>query len=1000
MNNTLSPYEFSPIIQQAYSSLHRWLQASCEDAAGYKDLDFKTSIGPMLTQRSVLSSALQFNTLFHSHFFKVKHTLEQVIGLDALSGWLNFNPYLCVVDIGCGAGAASAAVLEAVFGLEQQGRLLNPVRLFFIGVDPNASSLLLYHKLLENLRASLDDSLADLDFRKLPQGIPDAGTRISNLLEQQRDFWEIPCLPQVLTMQVNVVSPLDMRYQQQVEEESILRKYLGESDESNPKPQFGEDEAMCYKFIFQSTNIDHLHIVTISTDNYMLPERVAEMSQAVYTQFHSSQHLIAELTEPEEHVIDIRNPVDSYWNDNGFTGRRLDPFYVDVSSIENANLQKDTQWKKVIDADNIERAWSRVRRQMLREDLVDEVEIRLFERNLGVNLARLREVLVSYAHELLPVGQLLGYNIPKNEQRSRPRDLSRIEEEILSVAIIQQLGQRFSALRGESYAYRLSRNRFAEYLYQPYWVLYKEFINDARGATTQYPQACVLRTDIKSFYTQIIQDRLVELAESEMFLDRRVKWLLYLLISKEINAGEIGHGLVQGGIGSGFYANVYLTPIDEIFGKTNEWNVKYFRYVDDIIFIIPNPDDLEEVERVFNTELQELKIEQNPTKRKVFHNAQDFLNATEVEANNEVLEQLSKKADTVLSVLWIADTVFQKHFQDHFDESSELWWHQVERYRGCLTELGIYITPDDLSRKIFRYLYNDDRRQKDWPTEFEIVFPSLPPDNSIAANLEWSHEFRELNPAWAELYVQLRSELIQLFKQAVDDLENSLDPEQERLLQQHVRFAAGKLGYLGFAEIIEELSSVLCNRSWVLSKHLYLLEQIARQGFYSKLALLLNCYDDPAAHTMNEYMRAAILRALRFLPKNIMLDWDDIANFSTGDSVVEALMATETWLFRNPAFPPIQQYHIDAIWDALHADPSPPAKLKKNYLLLIGRYAPDLITNLEFDDEGDHLLKEILNLLLQGETVELFDYAEPEELRRKYYSGRRKDDRTDMYIPT
>lgn len=1002
MNQTLPSYAFHPIIQRGYTRLHRWLEAECREAAGYKSLDYRTSIGQILEESSVQSSAFQFYALFPTHFFKVRHTLEQVIGIDTFCGWLNFNPYLCVVDIGCGAGAASAAVLEAVISLQQQGRLVNPASLLFLGVDPNVYSLILYGRLLKNLQDSLPSAEIDLGFTTLHQGIPSAVVNICECLEQQRSTWGIPCLPQALVMQVNVMSPLDRQHNQEEQNRQILQRYLGASQGIRMPTQFGEEEARCYKTIFEAAKIDHMHIVTISTKGYMLPQRVAEMAQAVYAQFHSSQHLVTPPSAPQEHSMCIQNPKGSYWRDKGRRTYASGPFYVDVATIQNADLQKDTQWQRVIDLDNLELAWSRVRMQMRREDLLDDIEIRIFELNLHANLARLRKLLIAYAHELLPVGQILAYNTPKNETQARPRGLSRIEEEILSVAIIQQLGGRVSSLRGQSYAYRLERDRYTEYLYKPYWVLYKEFINDAREAAKQHPQACVLRTDIKAFYTKIIQDRLVELVKSELSLDSRVKWLLYLLLSKELNASEIGHGLVQGGIGSGFYANIYLTPVDEALGKTNEWDVGYFRYVDDIILIIPNRGDLRVVEGTLKSELAKLGVEQNPAKRKLFPTSEAFLEDTALEANNSVLDDLDRRDDTVMLPLWIADATYRRHFQDHYERTGESWWYQIERYRGCLTELGIYITADDLSRKIFRYLYNDERRREDWPEELEIHHPPLPPDNSIAAAQEWAREFQRMNPAWVELRTQLRTDLITLFRQAITALARSPSPEQERLSQRHIRFAAGKLGYVGFSAVIEELLLLFCNQSWVLNKHLFLLEQVARQGYHSELMDLLACYStgEAAAHPMSEYMRAVVLRALRFLPKNIELDWDTIVYFSTGDCVVEALMATETWLFRNPASPPIRKHHIDAIWNVLNATSRSPSKLRKNYLLLIGRYAPELIRTLAIDDEGDYLMRDLLNLLARGETIELFDYAEPEELRRRYYSGRRKDDRTDLHVPT
>jgi hypothetical protein len=42
----------------------------------------------------------------------------------------------------------------------------------------------------------------------------------------------------------------------------------------------------------------------------------------------------------------------------------------------------------------------------------------------------------------------------------------------------------------------------------------------------------------------------------------RVEWLLRILFSHDIDEHEAGLGIVQGNIGSGFFANLYLIDLD------------------------------------------------------------------------------------------------------------------------------------------------------------------------------------------------------------------------------------------------------------------------------------------------------------------------------------------------------------------------------------------------------------------------------------------------------
>ncbi len=153
----------------------------------------------------------------------------------------------------------------------------------------------------------------------------------------------------------------------------------------------------------------------------------------------------------------------------------------------------------------------------------------------------------------------------------------------------------------------------------------------------------IICVDIESFYTRIIQDRLIELAGKELTESKRIRWLLKLLLSKNLDEHEIGYGITQGNIGSGFYANLYLKSIDDKFGiepKDNEWDVNLIRYVDDIILIIPDKNDEKEVLEVLKEELEKLGLKLNESKTERYDNVSEFIET--LEDINEVRSQKSE----------------------------------------------------------------------------------------------------------------------------------------------------------------------------------------------------------------------------------------------------------------------------------------------------------------------------------------------------------------------
>jgi len=1003
---------FHPLIADAYNAVHQWIESKVKDANGYKQIPY-SNLKQKLQETDWKHIAFQYYALFPAHYFKAAHSLDSIIGKEQLTTWLRHKQKVCVLDVGCGAGAGSAAFLEAVIRLKEQGKLTNDVNILLIGVDPSIRAIGLYHQMMTNLRTSVSD-LINLNFKAINNGFPNATSTIINHLRQDRELSKLPCLSNVLVMQLNVISPFSQTYRNCQENYDELRELGIDIDisiaESNQG--LGTAEAQAYKQLVEDVPIDELNILTIGTKNMekhvqigtnsevTLNERIKEMASTL-RQIIGNRHSVHQ-GNADWYRVHYRNPLNSYWREQRNSRCYYSDFYADFQTIWSADLAEDQDWNDVISLDNLKLAWARARNNLLREAFCDETEIRLFEINLDARLDGLREQLCAYANDVALNDDRISYRVPKNITNTRPRALSRIEEEILSVAVIQRLGDKASQLRGSSYAYRISGrygNRDTEYLYEYWFKAYCYYIKKAQDSANKYPEGAILRVDIESFYTKIIQSQLCDELYRELTESERIRWLIRLLLSQDIDEHEVGHGITQGGIGSGFYANIYLTPIDAKFGTGNEWGVEFHRYVDDMIFVIPYPDDMDKIENVLRDELQQLGLRLNEGKTERLDKVSLFLQQSK---EDERLEKLSERYDCIVNPLWMLNLEYRTIFESS-SNNNERWWHNIECYHNFLTAIKIYTSETELSRKIYRYLFNQKRRERDLANQKkvfgqgeELKFTRLTNINSPNAVHIWSNYFIKANSTWHQNRNELRKDLVALFRDSWQELQklDNNNAGESRKLERYIRFALTRLSVLGLEDIIIALLDILYKAFWIIRDPSNVLENLARQGYVSEIRNLLTHYQN--LNQPVEYLKAITIRAMRFLPNIDAQDWELIVEFSTSSdnsvSVAEKLMATETWLCLGHKYNDFKQNrHIEAVKNALRSKPSPPRRLEKNYLLILGQFEPSAVQEFSVNP-NDPMLVGARDLALQGSPSEIFDLPEPKIIRENYYSGQSRTD--------
>lgn len=982
------PYEFNQNTASAYQQTHQWLRQHNETYLGFNYQDIRQK----LTEETLESAAGQFRAFFPAHYFKVKHTLDEIITQEKLALWLAHNRMVCILDVGCGAGAGSTAFVDSLVSLYQSQLLTNSVDIYCIGIDPNPHTLGIYNQMLNNVSRLLNAGPIALHPKVIPGGFPSVTTQIVQELQQIAVRWNRPNLPHLFVMQLNVVSPFKQIYDANAADYEILRQYGVEPAVFGEDINFGEREAQAYLQIFATSRVDHMHIFTIGTRNYQLDKHVAEMGSAMCKTFEQNTHSLT-IQGSGEQSVTFYNPEGSLHE----AKREPHPttFHAHILTIKNDELRGDREWQEVVELDNMKLAWVRARRELMREAFVDEVEIRLFEADLETNLQSLQRQLMAYAEDVARHDDYVAYKVPKNASQTRPRGLSRFEEEILSIAIIQRLGQVDSQTRLTSYAHRLttqSRGRDTEYLYAPWFSAYEKYREDARSAAQRCPNGIIIKTDIRSFYTRIIQAQLIE-ATREIVQSDRVRWLIKLLLSKNIDGSAVNQGLVQGGIASGFFANLYLKPIDVALGAGNTWQANLFRYADDMVIVIPPQEDgssasdsAQEILAMLREKLGSLGLELNEDKTAIL-SVSDFLEQTQPDAE---IKAHKDAFDRVLSALWILDDSLRQKFIQ-WKEDDNLWWHWIKQYQICLERLGIFIDQGTLSRHIAKYLFHESRRRKDLSGDNELDYPDLPRATHEQVYDDWLKQFVLANKSWCDQYQSLCEQMTAMFLDSRGFLKNRCDltPLEEERYQRRLRFALNRLRQTGLNEILVELLDLLKDTPWHIRDLLGTFNDLGRQQIEDAILDLMEFYQH-SDQEMAEYLRVCLISALGNLHSVSEHHWQIIVDFAKSGSLVERLAALEVWLKLSTTsqFHNYKQFAEEICSSTDRSGLT--TRIKKSYLLLFQEY--DISCNVEITH--DPLIQSAFKQ--KGQATFLFDYAEPSVVM-DYYSGLREEDQDRPY---
>ncbi|MDB9447400.1 RNA-directed DNA polymerase [Anabaena sp. CS-542/02] len=1005
---------FHPVISSAYSAVHQWL-SNIPDAKGYQQLDYSKDILHSLDKADLKSKAFQFYTLFPPNYFKAVHILDNVIDSSRLMTKLRYHPRIYLLDIGGTMGAATTALIAKILTLPQEEIRLNPIEIICIGIEPNIYSYAIYQKLMQQLKEKIAPFNILLNFQPINESLAQATlTTITYLKNKCKgDKSSDKLLSNLFVMQLDIAASIDKDNILKRERDKQLQALgLELQNDTEIKKDFWQDEALALKRLLEEVPVETLYLMTIGTKNLEhtlkqiiqitdINQGTKAISNALET-FIGKNHTFSDVI-PVKDIVYFENPVNSYWQEKGIFNHETQ-FHALCQTIKNREIEEDNQWNQLISLENIELAWVKARNNVFNESFYDEIEIRLFESNLDENLQMVVDNLVDslYSDKFLPSNQDIDYKFVKSRTKGRSKQLTRLEEEILAIAILQTLAQKNEL---NFYSYKLKSEQ-TEDLYEDYFPKYKNFLEESRASAESYPNGAVMRTDIESYYVKVIQQQLLDISVTELEISsNRIKWLLSQILKRNLNNGhENGMGLKQGTLTSGFYANLYLKAVDDYFRNQPRWKhqIKLHRYVDDIIAVVPRTHELEPFEIELKEQLGKLGLNLNENKTEYYDNISDFLPTTKLDTD---LDPLNKEFNfELLDPLWIMNYDYRTEFElanrSHDDKS---WWKLIKIYQHCLYSQGIYITEMRLSRKIYQKLVT-----KKLNNQNDLTFPSLPRNDKFIIIANWSSQFQQKNDNWVNKKNQLKSKFVHIFQDSLKELqeitvtikEKADSPTKtekrelnikQRKLQSRIRLSVNKLLILGFDPVCQEIVNLICDPDlFVIRDLLDVVIGLASQGHINAINQLWEHFQK--SNITNEetstYYRAILLEAFRFLPIIEFNNWELIFNCATqAQSDIEKLKATETWLYLGQlAKPYVQNQHFQNVAKALESNPPPFTRLKKNYILILGLYNYDLPDNISFSEEEvkDYLIKDAVKLAESGKVAEIFQEVEPARVRQYY----------------
>ena len=1019
-------YEFSQEMDWVYSSIYDFLQST----PGLHDFDKRGAPEDLNNGKNVLkdkiNTAREITYLLSAHTLKNYHVFMKFEEKNKASKQplLLDNPSVVILDNGCGGGSASIALIQ-LFANYQKFRIENnhpitTITIHVLGIDPNLFALEIFTHFMKESETRLCSLLINIKCEVFP------GTLSENLGFCLDWIARIGSIGTCILSFSNIIRPLASSFNQRKkaleDTDDLLKSFL---------PKFyckviGDQEITSIRNIFKSENINTIVLPVISSrsggandsknwfdalwrsilerlsiikklERIIKPRRGKDKRHRKNKWVVETTSLVTEITrclKSDGHTVIKdqinRTKISMIGPSKCYFRFRLEdnhlkeiPFVYSYILATNKFFKKDRLWEQVLENKNLMLAWARVRNSASFELYEDTLAMRLFELNIDERLEKLKRSALSYQWDFINTTQMLNYLVPKGQGKApRPMSLCGIEEQILTTAILQTRQKEYASKRPRSFSYKISTKNNTENLFDNWLISYKEYKEGAIEFSKCHRAYQVIQTDISSFYTDIQQDLLHEEVCNQLRLDHsRTKDFLFQLISRDCNTGKKGKGIPQGHIASGVFANIYLTPIDELFGSNNKWKIEYFRYVDDMILIVPPSVSSQSILDLLDQGFLSIHLKRNLEKTKIM-TVDEFL---EITASNFMISDISKRFNFLLSDLY-------KLNKENLQILQSNWWNFVYSYQKLLRSIGIFINPSRLSRKVKKNL---DWWNKPFWSWSKLKLPAVSSEYDLLEIEKWRMEFIRMNGngvnCWMEKRLKIKQDLYSVYKESLASIQNPQSDVDMAKARSNLKFTLNRLGKLGFEDVINTLPDIIISSPWLINIR-RVCEDMALQDLSTELVSIYIKLDE-IRQDEKVILSANILRSFRFLPnmtEDVLLILRKV--MKEYDYPCKQAMALETLFITNQASCLSKAEIISLMRMKNHSI------VQKNLALVYNLASSNGIR--------ENLQPEIRNLEIVNEAIEFnrlsqplnlsLAYEEPDIISHKFYDKNYPDDDSEF----
>lgn len=458
--------------------------------------------------------------------------------------------------------------------------------------------------------------------------------------------------------------------------------------------------------------------------------------------------------------------------------------------------------------ENLDKAYYKARMALRREFPYDDIAIKLFEYRYKDSIHCCSEMLKN-GYSFCP--KPIFFKYPKNEIDFRPKIIDNLYDSLVAATFLDVLCRRIDEhFSDSSYGNRINKNTNIEYMYEYFWYAwYHKYLSNI---LEKYSDWSCVQLDIKSFYTNIDQKILLnKLYEALQQKGKRIEKMLESFICRDYDEHKTGCGIPQGPIASGFLANLYLDEIDK---QMDDSDIVYRRYVDDIFLLSPREEKLKGCKSCLDKLLREQKLELNDDKEI----QGSVTELREMYGSDPLLDNINERLGWVLWQLYALD---RKYYQAYTKQPTVF----IKWYSECLKNLGVYVSPEWLQRKINLWLWyklgwlrgRRSSKSSAYFWRFLLRFPSIK-DGLTAPDL-WAKQFRASNPLFVRRLEKLRSEiksnLVELYKSY--DEYNKLDYHDKKKMKSKYRFFTYRAGVLPHVGVDDIVCSLFFKCPWLCS---------------------------------------------------------------------------------------------------------------------------------------------------------------------------------------